>query len=296
MVLLAETVTERVVTATVELPATSEMAAFDTMELDVSVTCRYRNPFACSEWDRIARVDVCLDAECGERREIVRWITPYWRRGQRRWIMDASPFLGLLQAGGSQTFRVEMGPSWERKTERDARVALRLRTQGGRPLPRGVELAFRGGSFDAEYNSSREPHSFTRPAEASRVELVAIVTGHGQADGNNCAEWCDHRHQVAVDGTDLPLIAADLAVLGKTRGCAPRTRQGVPPGQWGNWAPGRAYWCPGLPVDLTRVDLSELLGSGTDSTLTYRASFAGGEPAGGDIALNAYVVWYAEPE
>ena len=80
VVLVDSTVTERVFVVEAELP--SDLSAFDTVELDVSVFCPYRNVFACSEWDRIARIEVCTDGtDCEERRELVR---DTCRRGDRR--------------------------------------------------------------------------------------------------------------------------------------------------------------------------------------------------------------------
>ena len=253
---------------------------------EISVTCPFRSPFACSEWDRIARVEWCADAECAERSEIARWITPYWRRGLRRWVWDATPFLPLMAAGGAQTFRVEMGPGWERATERDTRVALRLHSDGQAP-PIWVARAFTGGGFGADYNT-RDPFTFTAPVGAGRVELVVLLSGHGQTDGDNCAEWCDHRHTFTINGNRLEPIASPQAP-GSLDGCAQRAAEGVPPGQWGNWAPGRAYWCPGLPVHALRVDITDNVRPGEENTLEYRGTFRGGEPRGGDIALSAYV-------
>ncbi|MCB9540512.1 MAG: hypothetical protein H6704_30200 [Myxococcales bacterium] len=293
VVLLDERVSDRVFVRTVTLPDAAAMAEVDTLDLDVGVFCPARNPFGCSEWDRIADVELCLDGpDCADRREIARWITPYWRRGERRWLIDASPFLALLRAGGETTFRVEMGPEWERKTERDARIALRLRTAGDAPRAQGAERAFTGGSFGADYNT-REPFTFAPPADADRVELVLILSGHGQTDGDNCAEWCDHRHAFTVNGADIPVVRSPQAP-GTLRGCADRAGEGVPPGQWGNWAPGRAYWCPGLPVDAIRIDVTEHVQPGMENTVTYRGQFGAREPAGGDIALSAYVVWYGQ--
>jgi hypothetical protein len=292
--LVEERVTDRILVRTVTLPDANDMAGLNSVEFDVGVTCPHRNVFACSEWDRIARIEWCADAECAERQEIVRWITPYWRRGHRRWVMDASPFLALMQAGGEQTFRVEMGPGWERATERDARIVLRLATRDGAARSAGVERAFGGGAFNAEYNN-REPFTFTPPADATRVELVTILSGHGQADGTNCAEWCDHRHTFSLNGEALPTIQPSPVTTGALRGCARRADEGVPPGQYGNWAIGRAYWCPGLPVDARRDDITEQVRLGEANELTYSASFRAGEdPPGGDIALNAYVVWYTD--
>lgn len=290
VVLLEERVSERVFTRTVEFPDAASMADVDTVEFDVSVTCPHRNVFACSEWDRIARIEHCRDPECMERTEMVRWITPYWRRGERRWIWDASAFRGWIADGGPQTFRIEMGPGWERATERDTRMVVRLRTQGERPKSTEALRAFGGGSFGAEYNT-RAPFAFTPPADATKVELVLILSGHGQTDGDNCAEWCDHRHHFTINDTALPSIRHEGRV-GSLRGCADAAAQGVSPGQYGNWAPERAYWCPGLPVEPIHIDLTEHVRLGEENQLAYRATLGSDvEPRGGDIALNAYVVY-----
>ena len=291
--LMNESVTARVFPKTVTLPDAATMATFDTLEVDIEIRCPYRNPFACSEWDRIARIELCIDGEaCTERLETLRWITQYWRRGSRRWIIDASPFLGLLQAGGATTFRVVMGPEWERGTEREARMDLRFSTRGV-PRSRSVQLAWRGGEFNAGYNDAHPAFSFQVPEDAVATELVVLVSGHGQAGGNNCAEWCDHRHDFSLSGIPIAEVRTD-PVVGELRGCADQARQGVPPGQWGNWAPGRAYWCPGLPVPARRFDMTTRVAAGGAGRMFYRASFAGDEPAGGNIDLSVYVVSYVE--
>ncbi len=292
-----ERTTGRVFTRTVTLPSATEMATFDALELDIEIDCQARNLFACSEWDRIASVSFCADGEaCTERREITRWITPYWRRGRQHYAIDATPFLGLLREGGSQSFFVELGPEWERGTEWVAHVALRMHAEGGTPRATGAVLAFRGGAFDAMYNT-REPFAFTVPATATRVELVTILSGHGQTPVDNCAEWCDHRHTFTVGSTALPAITHAMgptggALIGGPRGCAEGADHGVIPGQGGNWAPTRAYWCPGMAVDAVRTDITSLVTPGTETTLGYAATFQTIEPRGGDIALSAYVVWY----
>ena len=75
-------------------------------------------------------------------------------------------------------------------------------------------------------------------------------------------------------------------------GCAERAGEGVPPGQWGNWAPLRAGWCPGLPVAPIRHDITADLPVGEATEITYEAAFAGGPPPGGSISLSTYVVFY----
>jgi hypothetical protein len=293
-----ERTTGRVFTRAVTLPSASVVSAFDTLEVDVEITCDERNLFACSEWDRIASVSLCVDGEaCTDRQEIARWITPYWRRGRQHHVIDATPFLALLGDGGAHTFRVELGPDWERATEWVAHVALRMRTQGSRPHPSGALRAFTGGTFDATYNM-RDPVPFTVPVGATRVELVTILSGHGQTDGDNCAEWCDHRHTFTVGDTMLPTITHAMnaptgaSSIGSARGCGEMADRGVIPGQGGNWAPTRAYWCPGMAVDAIRTDITSLVTPGVETTLGYRGAFRAIEPRGGDIALSTYVVWY----
>ena len=267
----------------------SDLSGFDTLEFDVEIMC-HLDPGGCSEWDRIAFIELCLDGEaCTERRELVRWITPYSRPGRRRWIMDASPLLPLLGEGGTQHFRVVLGPEWEEPTPRDARVDLRLRTTG-QPRARSAELAWTGGNFDGEYNAAKAPFVFTPPADASRVDVVTIVSGHGQTERDNCAEWCNHVHHFEVGGAMHVIDHEGQA--GRSMGCAERAIEGVVPGQWGNWAPSRAAWCPGLPVDAVALDITSDLTLGAENTVTYRASFAGGEPRGGSMSLSTYVVVY----
>ena len=290
--MIDESVTARHHIRTLTLPDAATMATFNKLEIDVNVTCPHRNVFGCSEWDRNARVLFCLDSECEAQREIARWITPYWRRGHRRWLIDASPFIPLMVAGGSQTFKIVMGPEWERATERHAKFDLRFGVQDG-PRPAGVERVYTGGDFNSAYNMSHPPVGFSVPLDASRVELVAIVSGHGQSDRTNCSEWCDHRHAFEVNGREAMEIRSNISI-GTLRGCADHAGTGVPSGQWGNWAPGRAYWCPGWPVDAVRMNITDDL-FGTDmNQLSYSANLAGGQPDGGKIDLSVYIVWYDE--
>lgn len=296
--ILNEEVTERIFVRSVELPDASAMANYDTMEFDVTVNCRHGNVFGCSEWDRIGFIELCLDGEgCEDRRELARWITPYWRRGERRWIWDATPTLPLVAGGGQTWIRIVMGPGWERKTPRDARFELRLSRRSSGPVPVGAVRAFTGGNWDSEYNASKAPFTFTPPATATRVELAVIVSGHGDAQGSRCSEWCDHRHEFAINGSELPQIDGGMGI-GSGTGCADEAaRLGVPPGQWGNWSQKRAYWCPGLPVAPIVLDMTDQVVPGQENTLTYTSAFYNSagvreDPAGGNISMTAYVVWY----
>ena len=111
--LVDEMVTARVFNKEVTLPDADTMATIDTFEIDVAITCPHRNPFGCSEWDRIARMSLCTEYDaadidtCTASTEIVRWITPYWRRGTRHWVMDASPFWPSSKTAASNVFALK---------------------------------------------------------------------------------------------------------------------------------------------------------------------------------------------
>jgi hypothetical protein len=66
----------------------------------------------------------------------------------------------------------------------------------------------------------------------------------------------------------------------------------VVPGQYGNWTPQRAAWCPGQIVKPTRQDITAAVRLGEPNTITYRGGYRGGEPAGGRIRLSSYLVFY----
>lgn len=293
-----EVTTLRTLDRTVTLPDAATMAGFDTLELDVQLSCLLA-PGDCSEWDRIAHVFVCdelveeMDGSttCVNQQEITRWITPYSRPGRRRWLMDATPMLGLLQGGGEQAFRMVFGPNWEDPTERTVDIDLRFSNRGEGERPIGAELAFTGGNFDADYNTTRMPFSFTPPAGTTRVEVVATISGHGQTDGDNCAEWCNHVHTFTVNG-GTPQVVDYPGMAGLRNGCADLASDGVPPGQWGNWSPLRAGWCPGYPVPQNRLDVTADVDLSGTNELTYRGTFMGGEPRGGNISLSVYVVYF----
>jgi len=289
-VMSAETLTERIVDRPVALPDATTMAGFDTLEFDVQITC-HSGARDCSEWDRIADIELCMNDACDERRELVRWITPYSRPGRRRWVIDATPFLGLFSAGGARTLHVVMGPGWERATEREVNISMRLFDSGAADTSIDVQRAFTGGNFDASYNASQAPFHFTPPAGTTRVELVVLISGHGQTDGDNCAEWCNHEHDFTITGHSAHHVSFD-GEAGTATGCADKSAEGAIPGQYGNWAPGRAGWCPGLPVAARRIDITSDVNLTADNELSYQGSFAGGEPRGGNIDLSAYVVSY----
>jgi hypothetical protein len=270
----------------VTFPDADTMATYDTMTLDIQARCG-PGPTDCGEWDYEAFFQLCDDPECSGKHEIGLWITPYSRPGTRRWLVDATPFLGLLKEGGERHIR--FGMLWNMNPN-TMTVHFRLSNQGVGMRPTAIMPLFQGGDFNADYNAKYEPFEFTPPETTKKVELVTLLSGHGQTDGNNCAEWCNHVHTFTVNNT--PHVKSYPGQAGQAFGCAARVSEGVVPGQYGNWAPSRAAWCPGLPVVPWRQDITGDVTLGASNSMTYAGSFQGGPPVGGRIRLSSYLVYY----
>jgi hypothetical protein len=132
---------------------------------------------------------------------------------------------------------------------------------------------------------------FTPPPTATKVEFVALISGHGQED-SNCSEWCNHQHEFTINGSTVYLREFPGMVVDQR--CGEGADFGVIPGQWGNWTPGRAGWCPGSPVQPWIVDITNDVTLDSLNTIDYRGLFAGAPVTGsrGRILLSSYVVIY----
>jgi len=269
----------------VELPSAEEMAGFDTLEIDVTSECP--DPGAleignCGAWDYIASLSL-VDGDVLT--ELGRFITSYHR--ETHWVVDATPMLVLLQDGGTHRFRWEFAPEWNPQPTKTT-LSLRLSNQGRGLRPASASFLFAGGSFDASYDDDRTPVVVDIPDDAARVELWAVVTGHG-ADTGNCAEFCDHQHEFTVDGA---VHVLDHPAVGDDEGCIASIDEGGTPNQWGTWWYGRGGWCPGFQVDPWVVDVTADVTPGRPATIDYRGLFDGAPPAvaRGNIVMTSYLV------
>ena len=75
----------------------------------------------------------------------------------------------------------------------------------------------------------RRPIVFATPPSARRVELVAVITGHGD-DNNGCGEFCVTSHHFVVNGKPHMI---KFHYAGTPLGCADRVRTGVEPNEHG---------------------------------------------------------------
>ena len=272
----------------VELPSAEVIASYDTLEVDVTSLCPDQNGLEfgnCGAWDYLAYLWI-YDAN-DQRVELARFITSYHREG--RAIVDVTPAIAHLLAGGLRKFRWEFAPEWNTQPT-STYLSLRFSRRGKGYRPARVTSLFAGGAFGPNYNDGREPVQVAIGADTVRTELYAIISGHG-AEFGQCAEFCDHHHLFAVNGT---IFEQGYPMVGDQLGCAKQIDKGVVPNQWGTWWYGRGGWCPGQQVEPFRNDVTAIAPAGATATVRYDAYLGADIPSAGagNINLTSYIVEY----
>jgi len=270
------------------LPDAATMAGFDTFEIEVDMRCpdpesiEFNN---CGAWDYIAAFYVQAEDESWV--ELGRFITTYHR--ESRWVLDATPMMAHLLEGGTRNFRWSWAPYWNVQPT-ETRLNLRFSNRGKGYAPRAATLVATGGSFGSTYNDARVDQVLPIPADAAKVQLWAVISGHG-AGTNQCAEFCNHQHEFTVNGN---AHLSEYTMAGTESGCVDDIEGQMTPNQGGTWWYGRGGWCPGGIVHPYDVDLTAEVTAGADATVGYRGLFGGGTPpdGSGDILMNAWVVVY----
>lgn len=263
-------------------------SGFDTLEVDLAIECPQHLNANCGAWDYLSHLRLCTaPGMCTQ--ELARWITPYWREG--RWVTDISAQLATLPTGAARLQWWASG-QWDPRTT-DYTVTLSLRysssSRGMRPV--SATPLWTGGDWNAGYDSTKQPVTVAIPADARKVELVTLVTGHGGVQPTNCAEFCNHEHHFVVNGVEH---VQSFPGAQTASGCAMRVDRGVVPNQHGTWYYGRGGWCPGEDVAPWVVDVTADVTKGAMNTLSYTTRF-GGAPVNaslGNIVLSSWlVVW-----
>ncbi len=267
----------------IELPDAETMSTFDTMSFDLYLGCDGSGEFGtCPAWDYLVYLYLC-DADdpenCGT--EFGRWITTYHREG--RWVHDVSGLLPLIAEGGTRRFGFETSQTYEVKLD------LRLSTQSKPSRAQESTYLFTGGAFNADYNEQFTPIDVWIPADAVKVELATVITGHGMSETGNCAEFCNTTHHFFVNGNENVL---DFPYIGNNEGCMDQVTDGTVPNQYGTWWYGRSGWCPGKDVPVVMTDVTSQVNFSDDNTFDYEGYYQG-EPfpdGGATIRMRSWVV------
>ena len=217
---------------------------YESIQLTIRLECP--SP-ACDAWDR--RGAIYLQQEDGEKVELARFMTPYGIGVT--WRFDLTPLAPILV--GKKTVEVEIdtwvGPGHSQGA--GWLVTADVAMKGGRPTeyPVAVIPVIQPQNVGVGDPSQDPRRFFSRPLgikSFSSAKLVALVTGHGQGNTENCAEFCAKNHSFTVDGV--------LQQRRVWRDNCSRTVTDRP--QRGTWTLSRAGWCPGAGVDPMVFDLA----------------------------------------
>ncbi|MCI4391219.1 hypothetical protein PGIGA_G00131600 [Pangasianodon gigas] len=279
--------------AVLKLP--KDLLEFDVLELDAALSCPGRRDETCAHWDHTVQLFVCCDhfsPYCNM--ELGRWITAF-RRGTGRWLTDVSPLLPLLNS--ERCALVMKTPPWAMPWLTSLNLRFSHSNCSGNSsemlYPFTLTFLYKGGTFDRDYNSRFQEIKFTVPPSTKKVELYAVITGHG-SDDNNCGEFCVTSHFFLVNGVHNNSLTFDSADL--PLGCAMRVGEGAVPNEHGTWLYGRAGWCDGLQVDPWRIDLTPQLDLSGSNTILYFGLYDGRNPNPtrdpGYIIMYSYLIFY----
>ena len=256
----------------VEFPDLETLDNYSGMSIELLRGCPDANgnysDQGCDDYDRIARMFIC-DEDGSNCNEAARWITPFDR--QPHHLTDISPFISMLKPGGNKMVKFQES-GWP-----NSLLTMRFRFYHGQDMtdtPQEFQPMWVGTiPFNPDFDTNTPPIVFEVPDDATKVEFVSYITGHGWGcDGFNCAEFCNSKHTFTVNGGvyefDTSYPEAD-----DNNHCMELETiiEGVIPNQWGTWGYGRAGWCPGQDVHPMITDITDYVSNGEENVIQYSA-------------------------
>ncbi len=254
----------RTIDATVDLPA----GDWQQVLMRVELTCPADG--FCDVWDRGASLTLIEDeGDTKKRLELARYMTPYGRGFC--FVADVSDLASHLQ--GKKTIRsfidTWVGPDdphnghgWGVTTSFIYRAGARDPGYASEVIPlwenQGEERLVTIGDSGQPVADALPKRTVAIPADAKKVKLRYIVTGHGQGGGDNCAEFCQLQYRTSIGDQHLDVVP-----------WRPDCDQNPVSPQGGTWRYARAGWCPGAYSAPHIVDITDKVTPGTDALLTF---------------------------
>ncbi len=231
--------------------------------------------------------------------EIARWITPFDR--QPHHLTDITPFLANTRPGGVKMIKYQES-GWPNSL---LTLKLRLYSEEAESTPQSFIPIWNGTvQFNPNYGDNRPATQFEVPENATKVEFVSYITGHGWGSNGcfNCSEFCNSNHIFSINGGEYE-FSKDHPEASANNHCMSieMISQGTIPNQYGTWGYGRAGWCPGLDVEPFITDLTNHVYIGASNIIDYDACRVSGNSCvtppvcQGDgycpeIAMSSYII------
>lgn len=251
---------KRTVDAPVAFPAAG---AFEKIILHLTLACPAGG---CDPWDRLSSLSVVTatgtNGAPDTTIEVARFVTPYKVGGN--WDIDVTDLRPLLT--GNVTLRGFIdtwsgggganGDGWL--------LSASFEMTGGVPAKLPIAVVPLWGPSGVVYGDPAKPIAqslvATTPVlpKASSYAVRTLVTGHGQGNAENCAEFCGKTHTLTV-GT-----AAHSQKVWRTD-----CKTTAAPGQQGTYAYSRAGWCPGADVLPWVTDITADVAAGSSPVFSY---------------------------
>ena len=262
----------RTVDSQVTFPATG---TFSKITMHLTLDCPSNG---CDPWDRVGSIYMVQAGSNGGNDTLIelgRFMTPYGIKAGTNsppaWDIDVSELRPLL--AGKVTLRVfidtwvpqgnaaQYGGGWV--------VGTTFNMKGGTPAksPIYVTPIWAWSTTGKEptqvvygdarwpINTSVPPKTLTLPNGPKSWGIRSTITGHGQANLDNCAEFCSKNHTWKVGS------GVNTKAMWRTD-CASFPSSGT-------YQYSRAGWCPGADVAPWDIDITSQVTLGAQTTIAY---------------------------
>ncbi len=247
----------------VEFPTSTE---WNQVGLKLKLECPENG--ICDNWDRTASLQLVLNPDDPEDEwqylEVMRYITPY-NIGMCQYV-DITALAPLLT--GPQTL-VSWIDTWVGPGHSDGegwRITYDFIFYPGEDRTPDEVINVWGrrsltlGNIDPEHNvaSQIEAFNFDVPADAERIEVRLMSTGHSFGNTDNCAEFCPLRQDIIVNN-EMNSILPWRVDCEYNPFCK----------QAGTWKYDRNGWCPGAIAVGHTIDVTGQIEIGASNVLDF---------------------------
>ena len=198
-------------------------------------------PGGCDPWDRIAAV---YAIKGGDTVEIARVITPYNKACS--WTFDITPYRAILRDSVEILAYIRTWVGNGRGYYLSIQITMIVDSTAGMYPVELIKLwqnygwgpRWEYGNPNNPIDSHLQAIAVHYPQWATRASLLLRITGHGQGNTNNAAEFYDNWHYLKVEAEGSTVVDSFRIWRGdcNQNPCSP---------QAGTWQYPRAGWCPG---------------------------------------------------
>lgn len=225
-------------THTVTFYMPEDMSKYNEILLKIDLLCPTGG---CDPWDQIGKL--CLKKD-NIQYELARYITPYGK-ACGGWVFDISHFRDLLTGKVEFISYIQVwgGSGWLVNAELEI-----IESTPEYPFIRVTKL---WNNEDWTYGEPTISHDFDAQniyisPYTEELKIFVTLTGHGQGNTQNCAEFCNKTHELMLNNNQIyehHLWKDDCNI----NSCSPQN---------GTWEFSRAGWCPGQDVQPKIFDIT----------------------------------------